>query len=1052
MSELSQVLVDLITGLTEEQQQAVLAAASGKMRISAGAGSGKTEVLTRRIAALLEQGIRPDEIVAITYTTKAAAEMKARLVDKRRIHPSKLREMEVATFHSFISRFLRQDPFGAGLDRSDAVIAENNRQLVIAELVDNFAEKFGDRIIEGPEALGAAVAMKLVKEFPGALSRIRRYLLKPAEFYGLAREIFKNRSVSATELEKRTLEWLFRFYVCYLEELERRGFLDFDEILLRGRNLVKDLRQSGVVPARRVFLIDEFQDNNPDQLDIVDTFCRDRDSHICVVGDEKQSIYRFQGANIDTFRDFASDNDVILRDNFRSYREIIELADSFLERGGDCGKMFVRQNARRGASPRFPAVGCLIAPDEQSDTETCEQIAEMLQTIVSSGLRLVDRRTGQARAAGYGDIAIIVSSIRGLPKAFEDALAGRQIPYLMSGGFSFYARSEIEEILAFLRLLNQPNDDHAVVKILTGPLYGLQDSELAAISSAGRHERVPLLPHILAQKEELLPEKARQFRQLFVLLKERSSRPGLLDLCHTILEQAGFYEYAAAHKSDLRRLRMQNNLGKFIGIVRAFEQNGVFTSLPDFLLYIERILLADIDEDEAGLGLEEGDAVKVMTIHKSKGLEFPIVVCPFLKRRTYRSTSRILFDRQHGLIVNDPSLPAAKGASPALSAYVEQDKAAAEAEDRRKLYVAFTRAEDLLLVTGRQIHSLPPEDEAKPTEPLHDVCEIISQNPELGKILPLPEWREIIDAWLLGGHEPPAEKKLPEMPVPEPAELEKDLRAVAGFINRQTSPVVAVTHEQEIYSLQDLRLFKTCPRRYFFTSRHISSFSERPASFSGTLGTIVHETIRLFHTAGGHAEASPDAAARLAEEKLAAVFPCYGDAGKEAVGVARAIMRKYTASELGKSAPWMIEAEVNIKFSDAGGEFFIRGFADRVDRRDGEISIIDFKTRHYSPEAHAGYRDQLALYRIAAARGVLGETGCLNFARSFIAYLTADELRLEEIEPDMVAFESEILQTVRQIRAENEWEPAAGEICADCGFAVLCHGTARREPEDNQRA
>ncbi|HNW12335.1 MAG TPA: hypothetical protein PKI71_13315, partial [Candidatus Rifleibacterium sp.] len=101
---------------------------------------------------------------------------------------------------------------------------------------------------------------------------------------------------------------------------------------------------------------------------------------------------------------------------------------------------------------------------------------------------------------------------------------------------------------------------------------------------------------------------------------------------------------------------------------------------------------------------------------------------------------------------------------------------------RRKLYVAFTRAEDLLLVTGRQIHSLPPEDETKPTEPLHDVCEIISQNPELGKILPLPEWREIIDAWLLGGHEPPVEKKLPEMPVPEPAELEKDLRAVAGFI------------------------------------------------------------------------------------------------------------------------------------------------------------------------------------------------------------------------------------------------------------------------------
>ncbi|HQB83762.1 MAG TPA: UvrD-helicase domain-containing protein, partial [Candidatus Rifleibacterium sp.] len=224
MSELSQVLIDLIAGLTDEQQQAVLASASGKMRISAGAGSGKTEVLTRRIAALLEQGIRPDEIVAITYTTKAAAEMKARLVDKRRIHPSKLREMEVATFHSFISRFLRQDPFGAGLDRSDAVIAENNRQLVIAELVDSFAEKFGDRIIEGPEALGAAVAMKLVREFPGALSRIRRYLLKPAEFYGLAREIFKAGRPLPPSLRKERLNGCFAFMSAILKSLNAGVF------------------------------------------------------------------------------------------------------------------------------------------------------------------------------------------------------------------------------------------------------------------------------------------------------------------------------------------------------------------------------------------------------------------------------------------------------------------------------------------------------------------------------------------------------------------------------------------------------------------------------------------------------------------------------------------------------------------------------------------------------------------------------------------------------------------------------------------------------------
>ncbi len=1048
MPDLSQ----LTNGLTDEQRQAVLVGASGRLRISAGAGSGKTEVLTRRIAALLENGIRADEIVAITYTTKAAAEMKARLVEKRRLSPSRLRDMEVSTFHSFLSHFLRQDPFGAGLDRSDAVVAENNRKLIADELVEKFAEKFGERIIDGPEALGAAAAMKLVNEFPGALSKIRRYLLKPAEFYNLARNIFNQRQQGATELEKRSLEWLYRFYSCYLEEFERRGLLDFDEILIRGRNLVRDLREAGVEPQRRVFLIDEFQDNNPDQLEIINLFCRDRESHICVVGDEKQSIYRFQGADIETFRNFDSNEDIILRDNFRSYSEIIDLADSFLETGGDCGRMFVRQTARRGSSERSPAVSCFLSPDDQSETETCEQLAEMVFSMVNSGMRLNDRRTGAGRAVCYGDIAIIVSSIRGLPKAFEDALASRQIPYLMSGGFSFYARSEIDEILAFLRLLAQPNDDYAVVKILTGPLYGLKDSELAALSSAGRFEKVALLPHILAQKEESLTEKARQFRQLYVMLKERSSKPGLLDLCHTILEQAGFYEYAAGQTSELRRRRMENNLGKFISIVRNFEQNGVFTSLHDFLLYIERILMADIDEDEAGLGLEEGDAIKVVTIHKSKGLEFPVVFCPFLKRRRYRSSSRIYFDRKHGLIVNDPALPAGKGASPALAAYLDQDRAAAAQEDLRKLYVAFTRAEDLLIIHGRQIHSLPPEKENDPVEPLHEVCRIIDEKPGVGCVAMLDEWPQILDRWLEFGREPVLNNVLQPPPAPDIAELETDIRAITAFIGRDVSPALASASSQEIFSLQDLQLFKTCPRRFFFTSRHISPFTERTPGFAGTLGTMIHETIRIFHAGSGHDIDAREAATQFACEQLSRLVKFYGEDGAQAYPLAKSILRKYVYSELGVTRPWMIEAEVNVKFDSTDGAFFVRGFADRVDRHDGEIGIIDFKTRRYTPEAHESYREQLALYRIAASRGVLGETGCLNFARSSIAYLTPEEVKIVEIEPDLQGFEKDVFATVKAIRNEFLWKPSSGSGCEDCGYAVLCHGAVETGLEGNQQA
>lgn len=1032
----------LIEGLTEEQIKAVIWPETGRLRISAGAGSGKTEVLTRRIAALLEKGIKASELVAITYTTKAAAEMKTRLVEKRKLHPGKLRDMEVSTFHSFLSRFLRQDPFGAGLDRSDAVIAENSRQLIIAELIEKFAGSFGMQIIDGPEALGATIAMKLIGEFPTALSKIRRYLLKPAEFYNLARKLFNQRLEAVTELEKNSLEWLYRFYTCYLEELEKRGLLDFDEILIRGRNLVKDQRQAGVLPQRRVFLIDEFQDNNPDQLEIVNLFCRDRESHVCVVGDEKQSIYRFQGANIETFRNFDSTEDIVLKDNFRSYSEIIGLADTFLEKGGDCGEMFSRQIARRGNSPRFPAVSCLLSPDESTDEQVCDQLAEMIKTMACSGMRLNERNTGKQRALRYGDIAIIVSSIRSLPRAFEDALAARQIPYLMSGGFSFYARSEIDEIMAFLKLLAQPNDDYSVVKILTGPLYGLKDSELALLSTAGRHEKTPLLPAILAQKEELLPEKARQFRELFVLLKERSSKPGLLDLCHTILEQAGFYEYAASQTSDLRRRRMENNLAKFLGIVRNFEQNGIFTSLRDFLNHIERILLSDIDEDEAGLGLEEGDAIKIMTIHKSKGLEFPVVFCPFLKRRRYRATSRIYFDRDHGLIVNDPSLPVKQGASPALAKYLDKDRIAAEQEDRRKLYVAFTRAEDMLIITGKESRSLPPLKEEDELEPLFEICEIMQNSPEIGRICQFNEWPTIVETWLDYGREEVEPSAIKAPPQPDIVELEADIRAITAFLNRAPSLETASGGEQEVFSLQDIALFKSCPRRYFFTSRHVSSFFEHQKSFSSTLGTLVHETIRIFHANGCHSLSMRESAMQKASDILAVLIPFYGENGQQAANLARTIIRRYVSSELGHTEPWMIEAEVNVKFDAPEGPFFVRGFADRVDRSDGEIKIIDFKTRKYTPEAHASYRDQLALYRIAASRGVLGEAGCLNFARSYIAYLTPDSLELVEIEPELVSIEEQLAETVKAIRSETAWRPALGASCENCGFVVLCNHQA----------
>ncbi|MBQ2591649.1 MAG: PD-(D/E)XK nuclease family protein, partial [Candidatus Riflebacteria bacterium] len=805
---------------------------------------------------------------------------------------------------------------------------------------------------------------------------------------------------------------------------------------------------------------------------------------------EKQSIYRFQGAKVDTFRNFVSDQDIILKDNFRSYSEIIDFADSFLEKGGDVGKMFVKQQAQRGNSPRYPAVSCLLSPDDMSTNQVSQHIVKFIHDIVASGMTIPDRKNkGEPRPICYGDIAIILSSVKNLPINFEDAMAASQIPYVISGGFGLYERSEIEDILSFLKLLVQPDDDYSVVKLLTGPLYGLNDSDLVKLSLEGKFEKVRLLPRILAMKEEDLPEEAVNFRNLYISIKERANKPGLVNLCHTIIEQAGFYEYAATLDSELKTKRINNNIAKFLGIVRDFEQNGVFTSLRDFLNHVERTRVADIDEDEAGLGLEEGDAVKIMTIHKSKGLEFPIVIMPFLKGRPYRFNEKIVFDDQFGLIVNEKNSKDKDAVNPIIEEYKELDRNESASEDFRKLYVGFTRAENLLVITGTQKASFPPEDPCKPiTEPICHIADILKEHPELGEVKLLEAWPELLEEWLKAGRSEPEEKAEKQIPQADIETLENSIRSIGCFLEERAKAVAAVEdNDKDIFSLQELATFKLCPRKYYFSSVHVGSFEERLEQVQTLVGKLAHESIRLFHENDGHELQSEKEALDLIESCLDKLIPCYlksnswsfidlelsaqgnsennnndfvetskippfvkgdvchsrlGDFKKHLKSKTMTLLNRYIESDLSKTKPWLFEAEVNVKFDGTAETkpFFIRGFVDRVDLEEGNnIRIVDFKTREYSLEAHEGYKRQLALYRIAASRGVIGEVGCLNFADSYIAYLNPKGLDLREIEPNITNFEEEAAKVVADIRKEHLWAAKESEECADCPYANLCH-------------
>lgn len=1033
----------LLEGLTEQQQNAVSAASEDWLKVSAGAGSGKTEVLTRRIAALLLNGIKPAQLTAITYTQKAAAEMKNRLIERKRVNPAELRELEVSTFHAFLSSILKQNPFLAGIDRTDKVLSENDRKILMAELLEEFAQLYGDRIISGEQALGAEVAQKIINQFPQTLGKIRRYMLEPSSFYRLAKDRFKKRSEDVSALELNTLEWLFKFYSCYIQQLNYRGLLDFDEILIKGSKLVAELKEQNAMPLRSVFLIDEFQDNNTDQINIIRRFCEGRKSHITVVGDDKQSIYSFQGADVEAFRSFESDKTINLNDNFRSYSQIIKLAEAFVL-DDKSGLDVQPQIARRGDSVRKPAVTCMLSEPEIDVRQQSEHLADLIEQMVSKKMALSD----DSGAIKYGDIAIITSSIRKIPAELEDALAARQIPYVMSGGLGFYARSEIEEILSFLRLLVYPDDDHAAVKILTGPLYGLDDSELAQLTLSKRREEMSLVSYIMAADENSIPLKVRLFRKLFVKLRSKSLNSQVLELCHIILEQAGFYEYAATCPGFIKSKRMLNNISKFLAIVRNFQQNGIFTSLRDFIVHIERFLLSDVDEDEAGLGLEEGEAVKILTIHKSKGLEFPVVFCPFLKKRPYRINSRIHFDKQTGLMVSDPSLSARKGMSCEHLDYIERDQLLSECEDVRKLYVAFTRARDLLIITGEKVLTDETEDKNL-SEPLCRVKEILEQNPDIGKVTDLSLWPEILSQWLEYGVAQDSQQNEEDQSETVSVEQLSDfLESISDFHTEATETKETALKGQNTFSLDELNLYNLCPGRYFFSNSHIKPFTEKQISSSALCGTLIHESIRVFHLKQGSFLTSEKDRVTLALNVLELMKPYYDEISDKDYQRGRAVLINYACSEFAQAEPWLVEAEVNVKFEAAFGSFFVRGFVDRVDRHEDGVKIYDFKTMKHSERVHNSFLQQMALYRIASDRGVLGDSGCLNFPELKIVYLTPESIKTVPIEPDVVGLENFVVSTVESMKQNPDFKRIFSDKCKNCGYAIFCRPLNKRKEDD----
>ena len=573
--------MDIFSGLNPAQQEAV-ACLEGPLLIMAGAGSGKTRVLTHRIANLLEHGAAPYSILAITFTNKAAAEMRERV--ENMIGPM-AKDIWLSTFHSFCARFLRREIESTGMYKSNFVIYDSgDSQTVVKKVIRelNLDEK---------------------QYNPGgirnAISNAKNQMLGPMAFEAQASDFY----------QKKVAE----VYKGYQKLLRENNALDFDDLLLVTVSLLSENEEirSRYQRRFRYILVDEYQDTNDAQYQLT-TLLAGGYRNLCVVGDADQSIYGWRGADISNIMNFEQDypdaKTIMLEQNYRSTKTILAAANAVIENNTHRKKKNLWTDNVQGDK-----ITTYMASDERDEARFITESISKQHDIYKTS---------------YGDIAILYRT-NAQSRVLEDAFMRVGLPYTMVGGLKFYDRLEIKDITAYLRVLYNPMDSVSLMRIINVPKRGLGQSTIEKLMVYGVENNLSLFEVIA--NEELLEQvpgltarsknPLKKFAELLFTLMERMDKLAVSDLIQEVMDTTGYLE---ALKNDKAEKKLENesrieNLQEFVGVAKDFEkEEEEEPNLENFLS--KMALLSDIDNSD----LEE-ERVTLMTLHSAKGLEFPVV-------------------------------------------------------------------------------------------------------------------------------------------------------------------------------------------------------------------------------------------------------------------------------------------------------------------------------------------------------------------------------------------------------------------------------------------
>ena len=625
--------MDLLNDLNESQRKAV-EYIDGPSLVIAGAGSGKTRVLTYKIAYLLQQGVKPWTIMALTFTNKAAREMKERI--GKLVGQELAQHLYMGTFHSIFSRILRAEAQHIGFTNNFTIYDESDSRSLIKTIVKEMGL---DEKVYKPASVHSRISMA-------------KNNLMSAENYARDKELYQAD-------QRAKMPRVGDIFITYVQRCQQANAMDFDDLLTLTFKLFQEHEDIRKKYADRFdfLLVDEYQDTNHAQMRIVMQLCKEKE-RVCAVGDDSQSIYSFRGANIDNIlnfqKHFKGAKLFKLEQNYRSTQSIVEAANSLIKHNSNQIPKNVYSKNDKGEA--------LIYKPAYSDKEEA--------LIVCREIKRIQRQDD----CQYSDFAILYRT-NAQSRSFEEEFRKQGIPYRIYGGLSFFQRKEIKDVIAYFRLVANPDDEEAFKRIINYPARGIGNTTLAKIAACALDNHVSFWQVISSPEHYGLGvnkgtlAKLESFRLMISGFVEKSASMNAFDLGDTIVKESGIsadiYKSGSRDPEDLAR---QENLEELLGGMQSFveecreEGREQEAYLTDYLQGVA--LLTDLDSK----GDDDEPRVSLMTVHASKGLEFPTVFVVGLEENIFPSAI--------------------------VSTLRELE------EERRLLYVAITRAEKHCVLTS----------------------------------------------------------------------------------------------------------------------------------------------------------------------------------------------------------------------------------------------------------------------------------------------------------------------------------------------------------------